>query len=899
MDNDPLESLAQRIAHMHGALEASQKIQNALVERAERQGGETPFTLFERHALLDQQLRRSRQALRHARRALEHERSHHQQTLRQQRVESLRHHTIVEHASDAILQVNGEGDILYSNPAAHKLFGYDEAALAKTPLSTLFPNQHQSRSQSVTLSLRQDAGHDHALAWTALRNDGGLIDVGAFISPVEAEDQALYTLILHDLSLQLRLHQAQEESRDQALTSDRIWTQLLDRMTEQLRTPLHNLAGLLELLQSNPQKAAQQGYLESARTTVSELLQQLQMLPNHTTLLSAPLAGERLTFDLLQMLEGTTRQWASVAQQKGLQLLCMVPPQLPAIWEGDLTRLRQVVGGLLERSVGATQQGTVCLSLHAQQQPNSSWYELEICIADSRPPMQTEQMIALQQFLRQEGQAGPLHDGAETLSLAIIRQLAGFMRGRLEFAFDHERGESRFILSLPLLPGPQPSQPLTRELLGRRILILEPYPAYANYLATLCQQWGMVAHSTSSEAQAIATWQGLQQLGMLPEFMLAPPANPDQPAPWRDAPAGTLHLLTLTRGPTPNQPASLCKPLSRQALYEALTQQRQDAPAASPALPSHITNPLRQDRLLLVEDNPINQKVALGMLKRFGFQATVVDRGAKALQAVKEHPFDLILMDIQMPEMDGYATTAAIRHWERESGTPRQPISALTANAMSGDRELCLAADMDDYLSKPLKQEALWDLLKRWLNDLPEHPPMLERSPLAEPATLAPPLPAAKPAEKPVEAEPASNPTTRCLDHGKLDELERMMSVMENGFQELLSRYLSDTPVLLQNLAAAVEAQDAKQARQLAHNLKSTSASLGAKLLSVQAQQIEALSKQGQTALIPPLLPDLLHHFQQAAREMAQRLSLTSSGSGDVPQSQKACVSANFNTALG
>ncbi|MEG3640857.1 response regulator [Magnetococcus sp. PR-3] len=864
--NDPLESLADRIKTLHDALGASQKIQNALVKRLEQQGEETPFTLFERHALLDQQLRRSRQALRHARQALEGERSRHEHTQLQQKVESLRHQTIVNHASDAILQIHPAGQILYSNPAAQERFGYNQQGFEQCHLSDLFPTEHQSNNQSVMEALQQHEAYGQSLAWTAMGADGALFSVAAFISPPGEGKQNQHTVILHDLSQQLSLLQAQETRRDQALNSDRIWSQLRERISVELRTPLHRLTGMLELLESSTLEAQQLGYVESARHSVETLLHHLESLQDHTSLQASPLASARLPFDLIRLIEETTLQWQAAAKQKDLSLLCILPSTLPAIWEGDLVRLREVISTLLENSIEATTSGEIIITLQATPKGHAPWHEITLTVSDQRPALTPEKAEVMVQFLEQNDQAGRLHDGAESLSLAIIRQLMELMQGRLGFAQDLQTKQTLFTLTLPMMQGQQPERAEQNGLHAKRILILEPHTAYADYLSNLCQHWGMIPHTAHHLDQAVGLWEGLIQLGLPPQYLITPTGLPAH-LPWlkKDHEGSQPALIVLGEQAYSNgDNIALNKPVTQQGLYTALRQGAQRV--EQQAFSTVEVSTQRQDRILLVEDNPVNQQVALGMLKRVGMQAIAVDRGAKAVVAVKEQPFDLIFMDIQMPEMDGYDTTAAIRQWEQESGTPRQPISALTANAMAGDREQCMAADMDDYLTKPLKQEALWQVMRKWLKDLPERPPQA-------PATSAASMPATKEVlSKP--AEPIESIDATAMDDRKLDELKRMMAVMENGFEEVVTRYLTDTPILLENLSTAITEDNGPQIRQLAHNLKSTSASMGAMALSAQAKVVEDLGKNNQASQAQQWLPTLNTLFTQVDSWIKQRESI-------------------------
>ncbi len=498
-----------------------------------------------------------------------------------------------------------------------------------------------------------------------------------------------------------RLSQSNQEldmARTHAIETAQARAAFLANMSHEIRTPLNGLLGMLALTLDSPLNAEQRQQLTIAHDSGNVLVELLNDILDLSKFEAGQLELEAIPFDLGVLVEDT----ASLLSQNaapGVELSCLIDPRLPALVVGDPTRVRQIVSNLLSNALKFTRFGRVDLRVTPTAEG------VLIGVRDTGIGISSDAMPKLFQPFAQAGAGITRQFGGTGLGLALTRRLCEAMDGTLQVRSEEGIG-SLFSAELPLASHADATP--APALQGRVIALCAAGSGLAELLKTWLPAWG-INYQRSDVDTSLA--------GQVFDQIITD--SPEQLQRLRDESAAPILLITgygnfiQAEQATPLAPLQqLARPLARSALYQALRrslQQLPDEPAPSPTPKQRLA---RSARVLLVEDNAVNQLVAKGMLGKLGCEVLVAAHGGEALQMLAEHPVDLVLMDCNMPIMDGYEATRRIR----QSGNwPGLPVVALTANALPDERERCRAAGMDDYLAKPFRREELVALLDNWL----------------------------------------------------------------------------------------------------------------------------------------------------------------------------------------
>ena len=471
----------------------------------------------------------------------------------------------------------------------------------------------------------------------------------------------------------------------------------------------------------------QRGYVEIARNSAEGLLTIINDILDFSKIEAGKLDLEHIPFDARLLAEDVAALFSASAQSRRIEIACFVGPGVQTRVIGDPTRLRQVLTNILGNAVKFTQQGEVLFEVSECQAADAP---LTLCFAVSdtgigMSPAQQERLFT--PFVQADGST-TRRFGGSGLGLTISKDLVELMGGTLEVRSTLGEG-SRFLVRLPFAAQDDAGEPPTADGLdGRRILAVDDHPTNLEILGHYLRAWGARYDCEGHAVEALARLRKAAAVGDPYEVAILDLQMPDMDglalarAIRADPSLAAIHLVLLSSAGQPGPDdvqgldLSLSKPVRlsmlRDALFQLVHGRTLPPAAAEPTAPP--ARPLA-GRVLLAEDNRINQKVASGMLRKLGLTVDIADNGALALDMIANGTYDAVLMDVQMPVLDGFATTGGLRAWERAGGRPRLPVIAMTANAMSGDRDQCLAADMDDYIAKPVKLAELHRTLARWL----------------------------------------------------------------------------------------------------------------------------------------------------------------------------------------
>ena len=835
---------------------------------------------------------------------------------------------IISSLGDGLCVFGPDGALEIINPAAEELLGWTMENLAQQNLLELIDITRTEDDPTDLVPL--DGAATLAQAFTLRisqrnedarfrRKDGTDLPVSYGVAPI-ADGEHGCVLVFRDITERkeaeatlARTHAEIEEKNKElasalvdAEAAARAKSDFLANMSHEIRTPMNGVIGMAELLLDTELGAEQREYAETVKNSGEALLKIINDILDFSKIEAGKLELEQIDFDLRRAAEEVLELLAKQAHAKGLELALLISADVPTRLTGDPGRLRQILTNLIGNAIKFTAEGDVVVRVKmAHAGDNSSCLRFEI--ADTGIGLTKDQKDRLFQSFSQADTSTTRKFGGTGLGLSISKRLVELMQGKIDV--DSIPGEGStfwFTCMMEHQEGAGDESDELEDLTGIKALIVDASKTNRLILIQQLHTWGVEASAAKSAEQALQMVSDAADGGRLYDIAIIDLALPDKDG------------LTLARELADDERFDDM----RRVLVTAIGQRGHAKMAREAGASAYLTKPIRQSHLfgciatvmeppkplaellraepgpreeaplvtrhyleekksrarplvLLVEDNPVNQKLAVKLLENLNYRVDVAENGREAVEAVKRNKYPVILMDCQMPIMDGYTATKEIRKFEGDGR--HTPIVAMTANAMKGDREKCLNAGMDDYLSKPVRKPLLAEMLERWLRE--EDDEVMGVAPPADaPDVEVASQIADEAGSTAVEApsSPAANDTA--LQDVLDDEIIESLLELDDGDGEILAElvdlFAEDAPLRVEEIRQAAASSDELLMRRAAHTLKGAGRNLGANQLALVCEDMEQKASEGDLAGAMALLSQVEAELERAMNGLNAKRAL-------------------------
>ncbi len=763
--------------------------------------------------------------------------------------------SLIKNTPVGIVAIDDNDAVQMCNPAFEKLFRYRQKDIQGRRLFDLLsaPNVDPEVQLSRNRLARGQITH---VVTQRRRSDGTLVDVDGYSVPLIINGHATGAVVLYqDITERKRAEEALLRAKEAAEAANRAKSEFLANMSHEIRTPMNGIIGMTELALDTGLNGEQREYLTMVKSSADSLLTLINDILDFSKIEAGKLEIEQIDFSLSQMLGETVKVLSMRAHQKGLELAWRVAPEIPEWVNGDENRLRQVLVNLIGNAVKFTERGEITVEVEKEAEDGRELM-MHFRVRDTGIGIAKEkQAIVFEAFTQADSSASRKYGGTG-LGLAITTRLINLMGGRIWVESEPGRGSTfHFTARFGFAEKSEPemSRDDLSAVAGAPVLVVDDNRTNRLGLAEMLLRWGVRPEAVDSGAAALDALEAADKQGQPFRLLLTDMQMPEMDGlellarVRRSGAFRELPTILLSSGVQPQEAAEarelgiaayLMKPVQPRELREAMLQAL--APVAASHREAEARTPAERKsdmQVLLTEDNPVNRRLAVALLAKRGHTVLVAENGREALGVLETKTPDVVLMDLQMPVMDGFEAIRAIRAKESREGG-HLPIIALTAHAMQGDRERCLEAGADDYVTKPIRTTELFAAMERVTK-----------------------------AGGAGQAVPASG-----LKHGgEVLDLAAALERVEGDrelLEELARLFIEGSPSAIQEMRGALSERDAHRLDRLAHTMKGSSASLGANRVSEAALVLEMRARSGALENASDLMDSLQAELDRALPEL-------------------------------